>query len=171
MTDFTARVRFILRQISSAGVCGCARVWWYASPGKSWHMDWLLNIKLYVTHLRSRLKFQGFRLTNINLEDSASYPKCQRLRLCEEIHFRGRSFYQLKLQVDRIDKKFGINYHRLFFLNDTTNLIFNPCRPKPGRRKKIKLNFYFHASLWCLTRFYEGLKGLHKTYWGTTKKC
>ena len=24
---------------------------------------------------------------------------------------------------------------------------------------KIKLNFYFHTSLWCLKRFYEGLKG------------
>ena len=28
--------------------------------------------------------------------------------------------------------------------------------------EKIKLNFYFHTSLWCLKRFYEGLKGLHK---------
>ena len=36
---------------------------------------------------------------------------------------------------------------------------------------KIKLNFYFHTSLWCLKRFYEGLKGLHKTFWGTKKKC
>ena len=26
---------------------------------------------------------------------------------------------------------------------------------------KIDLNFYFHTSLWCLKRFYEGLKG-HK---------
>ena len=25
---------------------------------------------------------------------------------------------------------------------------------------KIKLNFYFHTSLWCLKRFYEGFKGL-----------
>ena len=33
---------------------------------------------------------------------------------------------------------------------------------------KIKLNFYFHTSLWCLKKFYEGL---HKTFWGTTKKC
>ena len=40
----------------------------------------------------------------------------------------------------------------------------NPSRPNPGRREKIKLNFYFHTSL-----FYEGLKGLHKTFWGTTK--
>ena len=36
---------------------------------------------------------------------------------------------------------------------------------------KIKLNFYFHNSLWCLKSFYEDLKGLHKTFWGTTKKC
>ena len=24
---------------------------------------------------------------------------------------------------------------------------------------KIELNFYFHTSLWCLKRFYEGLEG------------
>ena len=29
---------------------------------------------------------------------------------------------------------------------------------------KINLNFYFHTSLWCLERFYEGLKGLYKTF-------
>ena len=33
----------------------------------------------------------------------------------------------------------------------------NLSRPSPGRREKIKLNFYFHTSLWCLKRFYEGL--------------
>ena len=26
---------------------------------------------------------------------------------------------------------------------------------------KIELNFYFHTSLWCLKRFYEGLKGIN----------
>ena len=40
----------------------------------------------------------------------------------------------------------------------------------PERREKIKLNFYFHTSSWCLERFYEGLKGLHKTFWGNRKK-
>ena len=29
---------------------------------------------------------------------------------------------------------------------------------------RIELNFYFHTSLWCLKRFYEDLKGLHKTF-------
>ena len=41
---------------------------------------------------------------------------------------------------------------------------FNPFCPDPRRRAKINLNFYFHTSLWCLKRFYEGLKGLHKTF-------
>ena len=41
----------------------------------------------------------------------------------------------------------------------------------PGRRENINLNLFFHISLWCLKRFCEGLKGLHKTFGGTTKKC
>ena len=36
--------------------------------------------------------------------------------------------------------------------------------PIPDEQKTIKLNFYFHLSLWCLDRFYESLKGLHKTF-------
>ena len=48
---------------------------------------------------------------------------------------------------------------------------FDLSRPDPGRREKINLNFCFRTSLWCLERFYEGLKGLHKTFWGITKKC
>ena len=47
----------------------------------------------------------------------------------------------------------------------------NPSCPNHRPRKKINLNFSFHTFLWCLKRFYEGLKGLHKTFWGTTKKC
>ena len=53
----------------------------------------------------------------------------------------------------------------------TNKLSVNLSRPNPGRREKIKLNFYFHTSLWYLKRFYEGLKGLRKTFWDTTKKC
>ena len=36
-------------------------------------------------------------------------------------------------------------------------LKINPSRPNPVRREKINLKFYFHVSLWCLKRFYEGL--------------
>ena len=32
-------------------------------------------------------------------------------------------------------------------------------------------HFYFHTSLRCLKRFYEGLKGFHKIFWGTEMKC
>ena len=56
-------------------------------------------------------------------------------------------------------------------------LYFHPSPPVHLRNlnlklkfKKINLNFYFHTSLWCLKKFYEGLKGLHKTFWGTTNK-
>ena len=47
---------------------------------------------------------------------------------------------------------------------DSQMVFVNPERPNPGQRKKIKLNFYFHTSSWCLKRYYEGLKGLHKTF-------
>ena len=40
----------------------------------------------------------------------------------------------------------------------------------PSCREKIKLNFYFHTSLWYLRRFYEGLKGLQKPFWNNKKK-
>ena len=48
---------------------------------------------------------------------------------------------------------------------------FNPSLPRiPEKCNKVKinLNVYFHTSLWCLWRFYEGL---HKTFWSTKKKC
>ena len=38
------------------------------------------------------------------------------------------------------------------------NLILS--RQDPRQREKIDLNGYFHTSLWCIKRFYEGLKGL-----------
>ena len=39
-----------------------------------------------------------------------------------------------------------------------------PCIPESRIEIKIKLNFYFHTSLWCLKRFYEGNYSLHKTF-------
>ena len=43
-----------------------------------------------------------------------------------------------------------------FFI--VSNIGINPSPPDPGQREKINVNFYFRASLWCLKRFYEGLK-------------
>ena len=42
--------------------------------------------------------------------------------------------------------------------------MLTPLVPIPDEKKKIKLDIYLHTSLWCLKRFYEGLKGLHKTF-------
>ena len=49
-------------------------------------------------------------------------------------------------------------------------LLSNSFRSNPERREKIKLNFYFHTSWWCFKKFYEGLKGLHKTFYSSTNK-
>ena len=45
----------------------------------------------------------------------------------------------------------------------------DPCISECCIKIKIKLHFCFHTSVWCLRRFYEGSKGLHKIFWGTTK--
>ena len=41
----------------------------------------------------------------------------------------------------------------------------------PDEERKLTEIFFFQTSLCYLKRFYEGLKGLHKTFWGTKKKC
>ena len=50
-------------------------------------------------------------------------------------------------------------------INASLSLPFDvPCISESCVKIKIKLNFYFHTSFWCL-------KGFHKTFGGTTKKC
>ena len=68
---------------------------------------------------------------------------------------------------------YGFEKGGMGYANDNINKIIsffhvNPQRPNSVQKEKINLYFYFHTSLWCLKRFYEGL---HKTFWGTTKKC
>ena len=67
----------------------------------------------------------------------------------------------------------GLKYFHITFLfkNIKSGILLSPFHQNPGQREKNILNFYFHTSLWCLKRFYEGLKGPHKTFCGTTKKC
>ena len=36
--------------------------------------------------------------------------------------------------------------------------LLTPRIPESYIKIKINLNFHFHISLWCLERFYEGLK-------------
>ena len=49
--------------------------------------------------------------------------------------------------------------------------LFSPSRPNLIRRQKISFWKFLQVkkiTSRCLKRFYEGLKGLHKTFWGTT---
>ena len=71
------------------------------------------------------------------------------------------------VDFEQVNVTWKADIHALF---QPETRVLNPFRPNPGRREKINLNFYFHTSLWCLKWFYEDLKGLLKTFWGTTKK-
>ena len=63
---------------------------------------------------------------------------------------------KFQLYIQTVASHFSIFWKvlwKIFALKPT----FNPSRPNPGRREKLKLSFYFHTCLWCLKRFYEGL--------------
>ena len=67
-------------------------------------------------------------------------------------------------------KKINVKYYQV--IKNSSRV--NPSRPvhlKIDIKIKINLNFYFHTSLWCLKRFYKGVKSLRKTFWGNAKKC
>ena len=55
------------------------------------------------------------------------------------------------------------------------HLMSHNIPPYAFQKVILKLNFNLNSSFCtsscCLKRFYEGLKGLYKTFWGTTKKC
>ena len=57
-------------------------------------------------------------------------------------------------------KKKSVAYEKSVYIASNYKQEVNPFRFDPGRKEKIKLNFYFHTSLWYFKRFYEGLKGL-----------
>ena len=67
-----------------------------------------------------------------------------------------------KAFLKQTNKSCKMQYFALFSFGLLT-LLF-PCISESCIGIKIKLNFYFHTSLWCLKWFYEGLKGLHKTF-------
>ena len=57
-----------------------------------------------------------------------------------------------------------------FYISFILLTLSAPCISESCIKIKINLNFYFHTSLCCLKRFYEDIKGLHKTFSGTAKK-
>ena len=58
------------------------------------------------------------------------------------------------------------NWYPLVVLDILT--LPTPCISESCTEIKFNLNYYFPTFLRCLKEFYEGL---HKTFWGTTKKC
>ena len=64
------------------------------------------------------------------------------------------------------------SHHRKLFASYDPGNLTHPtsCISESYIKINNNLNFYFHTSR-CLKRFNEGLKGLDKTFWGTTKKC
>ena len=62
------------------------------------------------------------------------------------------------LNVFKVNSKVNNLKHVLTILTLSSSCISESCI-----KIKINLNFYFHT-LWCLKRFYEGLKRLHKTF-------
>ena len=78
---------------------------------------------------------------------------------------KDRDFFMNGFVTSKLrSKKLNIKT-RLFQMKIKTNAAhFTSFRPNPRRREKIKFNVYFHTSLWCVKRFYEGLEGRHKTF-------
>ena len=66
---------------------------------------------------------------------------------------------------DQTDKKYYEKNKTIGLIKLRSKLTLpSPCIFKSSIKIKINLDFYFHTSFWCFKRFYEGLKGLHKTF-------
>ena len=71
-----------------------------------------------------------------------------------------------------LDRQSSSDTHQLYWIDKVHFLtLLAPCLSESCIKIKINLNSYFHLSLWCRKRFFEDLKGVHKTFSGTTKKC
>ena len=69
--------------------------------------------------------------------------------------------------------KYNVNkkLEHLTTWNEIQRSLRTPWYPfRPDKQKTLAAFFISHF-LWCFKRFYEDLKGIHKTSWGTKKKC
>ena len=82
-----------------------------------------------------------------------------RLWFCLDSYADWASFIQY---VGEMFRKSNTSYPLIRTRKLRTFLI--ALRPNPGQKEKIKLNFYFQTSLWCLKRFYEGLMNVSKSF-------
>ena len=74
---------------------------------------------------------------------------------------------KISISVNMLMNGLKICFSCIFVYNGVNSPLIchfvNPSCPDPGRGEKINLDCYFHTSLWCLKRFYEGPKGLQSS--------
>ena len=115
------------------------------------------NIPIYVTQLMFKV---NYRNTRKNCKISSKFAVKKPEWICPQI-----------VDFEQVNVSCYVRSIYAFCSGDVKpSLEISPSRPNTGRREKINLNVYFHTSLWCLKKFYEGLKGLYQTFWCTTKK-
>ena len=68
-------------------------------------------------------------------------------------------------------KEWCLMNSQLTFLLLTSFIPSHPSISESCIKIKIRLNFYFHTSLWCLKRFYEGCSNIILRVGGTCRKC
>ena len=74
------------------------------------------------------------------------------LKLCQEVLWIQWSIFYPLRKATKSSRSSETQYYIPIFV------YLNPSRSVHLRNLyKNKLNFYFHTSLWCLKRFYEGL--------------
>ena len=85
-----------------------------------------------------------------NLTEVQSQNRAYLIKIISYLRYLTRKGLSLREHGNDQDS----NFKQLFFLPF-------PCISESCIEIKIKLNVYFHTSLWCLKRIYEGL---HKTF-------
>ena len=132
--------------------------------------DWLLydrNLRLETVKGDVNFSQWNWGLHNIFAFISLMHCKLILAKFVSSFHFSGNNFRRGISGQNIAIWPFSASLRALIH----AKYILKLPVPIPDEKKKIKLNFYFHTSLWCLKKFYKGLKGLHKTFWGPTKKC
>ena len=131
---------FITHNLVTALLCGCSTTKDWVKKNKTLH-EWVLRIT-YGNNTSSLNELLG-------IDKSAS------------------NHHKLASSSNRNVKRYPILHQGLSLTTYLTQLVLTlnvPCISESCVEIKIKLNFCFHTLLWCLKRFYEGLKGTTKKW-------
>ena len=142
-------------------------VWKNSRKFESW---WVLTIYIFSCLKRFESHYQFFHLKSRLFNFCKSFiPDFENFH--DPLHLNEWEDDLVRKKILRIIFQFKyVTYssYKTFWLTLTLPA---PYISESCTEMKINVNFCFHTSLWCLKRFYEGLKGLLKTFSGSTKKC